>query len=116
MSIIDVVVTTVTALATAGIAMADFARAEVVLANSSEVGVPPSWLPFLGSVKLLGALGLGAGLAGLEPVGVLAAAGLTAFFVGAVVTHVRAGVLHNLAFPVGYLALSAASLVFAVRR
>jgi hypothetical protein len=105
-----VVVTVLTVLATASIAVADFLRADFVLANSAEVGVPPSGLPFLGLLKLLGAIGLSAGLAGFEPLGVLAAAGLTVFFAGAVTAHVRAAVFHNIAFPLGYLALSAGSL------
>jgi hypothetical protein len=33
------------------------------------------------------------------------------FFIGAVITHLRAGVLYNIAFPGGYLVMSAASLV-----
>jgi hypothetical protein len=113
---IYVVVTILTVVATAGIAVADFLRADFVLANSAEVGVPGTWLPILGLLKLLGGIGLCAGLAGFEPVGVLAAAGLTAFFLGAVTAHVRARVFHNIAFPLGYLALSAASLALVATR
>jgi uncharacterized membrane protein YdbT with pleckstrin-like domain len=43
-----------------------------------------------------------------------AAAGLVLFFVGAVLTHLRAGVLYNIAFPGASLCLSAASLALLV--
>jgi hypothetical protein len=48
--------------------------------------------------------------------GIAAAAGLALFFVGAVVTHLRAHVLYNIAFPGAYLCLSAASLALMVIR
>jgi hypothetical protein len=38
------------------------------------------------------------------------------FFVGAVVTHLRAHVLHNIAFPGAYLCPSAATLALMVGR
>lgn len=108
-----IVVTLLTAVVTAAIAVADYIPAQFVLANSARVGVPRSWLPMLGTLKLAGALGLVAGLFGLRILGVAAAAGLVLFFIGAVVTHVRARVLSNIAFPGGYLLLSAASLALA---
>lgn len=110
MSIAYLVVTLITVVVTAGIAVADYIPAGFVLANSAEVGVPSSWLPMLGTLKLAGAVGLVAGLL-LPAVGIAAAVGLVLFFVGAVITHIRAGVLYNIAFPGGYLVLSAASLV-----
>ena len=100
----------VTAVMTIGIAIADFIPAQFVLANSAQVGVPRPWLPLLGGLKLAGGLGLVIGLA-VPLVGVAAAAGLVMFFIGAVVTHVRAGVLYNIGFPAAYLLLSTASLV-----
>ena len=112
-SAFDIAVTIVTAAATGGVAIADFARADFVLANSAEVRVRQSWLPALGALKLLGAIGICVGLAGIAPIGVMAATGLTLFFAGAVVAHVRVGVYHNIAFPLGYLVLSVASLVVA---
>lgn len=109
------VITTVTAiLANAGIAVADLVKARFVLANSAEVGVPQSWLPWLAALKAAGAAGLLLGLMGVPFIGVAAAAGLVLFFIGAVVAHIRARVYHNIAFPGGYLALAAASLVLAV--
>lgn len=101
---------TITAVITIAIAIADFIPAQFVLANSAQVGVPRSWLPLLGGLKLAGGAGLILGLAGVPLIGVAAAAGLVAFFIGAVVTHLRAGVLYNIGFPALYLLLSMASL------
>lgn len=107
---IYLVTVVVTAVATVAIAVPDFIPAQFVLANSARVGVPRSWLPLLGGLKLAGGAGLLAGLAGFPELGIAAAAGLVAYFVGAVVTHVRAGALSNIGFPAAYLLLSAASL------
>lgn len=99
-----------TAAITIAIAIADFVPARFVLANSAQVGVPRSWLPMLGVLKLAGGVGLLAGLAGVRVLGVAAAAGLVAFFIGAIVTHIRAKVFYNIGFPGLYLLASAASL------
>jgi DoxX-like family len=104
------VVALTTAVVTAGIAVPDFIPAGFVLANSAAVGVPRSWLPALGVVKLAGALGLILGLLGLRALGIAAAAGLVLYFVAAVVAHVSAHVFYNIAFPGAYLCLSAATL------
>jgi hypothetical protein len=106
-----VVVTVITAIVTAAVAIPDFIPAGFVLANSAKVHVPRSWLPMLGALKVAGAIGLLVGVVGLPAVGIAAAAGLVLFFIGALIAHVRARVLYNIAFPGAYLALSAASLV-----
>lgn len=111
-----VAITLFTATITAAIAVADLVPAGFVLANSAQVGVPRTWLPALGAVKLAGAGGLVVGLLGLRALGIAAAAGLVLFFVGAVVTHVRARVLYNIAFPGAFLCLSAASLALMIVR
>ncbi|GAA2484737.1 DoxX family protein [Streptomyces gobitricini] len=109
-----VVVTVITLVANAGIAVADFSKARFVLANSAEVDVPVSWLPWLAGLKAAGAAGLLLGLLGFRSVGVAAAAGLVLFFVGAVVAHIRARVYRNIAGPGAFLGFAAASLVLAV--
>ncbi|XVS63428.1 DoxX family protein [Actinosynnema sp. CA-299493] len=114
MSTAHVVVTAITILANAGIAVADLARADFVLANSAAVGVPPSWVPVLGLLKGAGAVGLLLGLLGVPVVGTAAAIGLVAFFVGAVVAHARAGVWRTIAAPGAYLVLPVACLVLQV--
>ena len=108
------VITLITAIITGGIAIADFIPARFVLANSAEVGVPRSWIPVLGVAKLAGAAGLLAGLVGLPALAIAAAAGLALYFVGAVATHLRAHVLHNIAFPGAFLCLSAASVALLI--
>ena len=116
MPTVDVLVPVVTALANAGIAAADVARARFVLENSAEVGVPRSWLPRLAALKAAGAAGLLLGAWGVPALGTAAAAGLVAFYGGAVAAHVRARVLHDIAFPGAFLALAVASLVLAATR
>ena len=82
-----------------------------MLANSAKVHVPRSLPQLLGAVKLAGAFGLLVGLVGMPAIGITAATGLVLFFIGALIAHVRARVLYNIAFPGAYLVLSAASLV-----
>jgi hypothetical protein len=65
----------------------------------------------LGTLKLAGAAGLLVGLVGPPAIGIAAATGLVLYFIGAVIAHLRARVLYNIAFPDAYLGLSAASLL-----
>ncbi|MPZ53461.1 MAG: DoxX family protein [Acidimicrobiia bacterium] len=109
-----ITVTAITAIITAGIALAGFARASFVAGNMDEVGAPRSWMPKLATLKLAGAIGLIGGLVGFRPLGIAAALGLVLFFIGAVTAHLRAHVLYNIAFPGAYLALSTASLALAI--
>jgi len=115
MNYLYTVVAGLTILANAGAAAGDFAKAGFVLKTADEVGVAHSWVPLLGAMKALAVLGLALGLLGVPLVGTAAAAGLAAFFVGAIVFHVRARVFHNIAAPVFYLALAAASLALSVQ-
>ncbi|WP_410654511.1 DoxX family protein [Amycolatopsis sp. lyj-112] len=111
MSSAYVTVAIATIVINAGIAAADFARVPFVLKNSAEVDVPQSWIPPLASLKAAGAAGLLIGLLWVPLLGTAAAIGLVLFYVGAVVTHVRARVLYNIYFPVTFLALAAATLI-----
>lgn len=110
------IITVATIAANAAIAVADLARAEFVLANSDGVGVPRSWVPWLGALKAAGAAGLLLGLLGFRLIGIAAGVGLVLFFVGAVAVHVRAGVDRSMAFPAGFLGLAVASAVLAAAR
>ncbi|MER8269092.1 DoxX family protein [Streptomyces griseus] len=112
MTTVLLIATLLCAVANASDAVANYVRAPFVLANSAEVRVPPRALPYLATLKLAGAAGLVVGLLGVHLLGLAAAVGLTAFFVGAVVVHVRTRVLHNIAFPGVYLLLAVASTVF----
>ena len=104
-----VIVTVVTVALNAIESVANFMKADWVKANSDAVGVPDSGLPFLGFVKGAAAVGLAVGLF-WRPLGIAAAVGLVAFFVCAMVLHVRARVFHNIAGPLLFLGLSVATL------
>jgi DoxX-like family len=82
-------VTGLTAAVTMQAAVADFVRSEWVVSNMDKYGVPRSWLVPLGAVKAAGAAGLLIGI-GVPLIGIAAAVGLVLFFIGAVVTVVRA--------------------------
>jgi hypothetical protein len=115
MVIAHIGVTVVAILANAFAAAADVTRARFVLDNSASVGVPLSWLTPLGLLKAAGAAGLLLGLLGVPAIGTAAATGLVLFFVGALVTHLRAGD-HSaaLAFPASFLLLAVAALASSV--
>lgn len=85
-------------------------RAQFVMHNSAAVGLAPKWVPYLAALEGAGVAGLVLGLAGVPLLGLAAAAGLVAFFLGAVTAHVRAGVLYNIAFPLVFLALAVAAV------
>ncbi|WP_024804007.1 DoxX family protein [Nocardia sp. BMG51109] len=85
-------------------------RARIVMQNSAEVGVPPQWIPYLALLEGAGVAGLILGLLGVPLLGAAAAVGLTLFFVGATLAHVRARVFHNIAFPAAFLLLAVASV------
>ncbi|WP_245607269.1 DoxX family protein [Pseudonocardia spinosispora] len=65
-------------------------RLKPILPAMARAGVPASWLPVIGALKLAGAVGLLVGLLWLPWVGVAAAVGLVLYFVCAVHTHLLA--------------------------
>jgi hypothetical protein len=109
MSAVLAVTTVLCVLANVLVVVADYTKATFVLANSAEVGLKPTAVPYLATLKLAGAAGLVTGLAGVPWLGLAAGAGLTLFFVGAVTAHLHARVLHNIAFPGLYLLLAIAA-------
>ena len=82
-------VTLATAAANIFSATCDFVRYKQVSIAMAKAGVPESWMTTLGILKAAGALGLLVGI-GVPPIGTAAAAGLVLFFIGAIVTHLRA--------------------------
>jgi hypothetical protein len=104
-----IVVTLLAAAANIFSATLDFVRYKQILINMARVGVPESWITMLGILKAAGALGLLIGI-GVPLIGTLAAAGLTLFFVGAIITHLRA---HDYSFglAVVFLLLAMAALI-----
>jgi hypothetical protein len=104
-----VVVTVIAAGANVYAAAHDFLRPGWLLANMTRLGVPQSWLSGLGGLKAAGGFGLLIGI-GLPLIGIAAAAGLVLFFVGAIVTALRARWYGHLPYPLAWLVLAVASL------
>jgi hypothetical protein len=109
-----IIVTVLAAGATIYAAMNDFTRPKWLFDNMSKLGVPESSLPILGVLKAAGALGLLIGIV-VPAISIAAAVGLTLFFIGAVITHLRAHYysLGN-GVPAMFLVLVVAALVLAV--
>jgi hypothetical protein len=84
-----IVVTLLAAAANTFSAALDFIRYKQILTNMARVGVSESWITMLGTLKAAGALGLLIGIR-VPLIGIAAAVGLVLFFVGAIVTHLRA--------------------------
>ncbi|MGA9463199.1 MAG: DoxX family protein [Terracidiphilus sp.] len=89
----------------------DFTRPDWLLANMKRLEVGERWLPTLGILKLLGGLGLLAGIL-VPQIGLAAAGGLSLYFVAAMITVLRARWYANLPFPLTWLALAVGSFVF----
>ena len=102
------VVTFITVAANVFSAVCDFVRYKQVAIAMERAGVPQSWMTTLGVLKAAGALGLLVGLR-VPLIGTAAATGLILFFVGAIITHLRA---HDYSFGLAtvFLLLAVASL------
>lgn len=74
-----------------------------VVDNLADYGVPRSWWVWLGSAKAIGAAGLVIGL-WIQPIGIAAAIGLTVYFLGALLTVLRARAFTHVPYPLLYLA------------
>jgi hypothetical protein len=72
--------------------------------------VPRSWVPVLGLCLAAGSLGLLAGFA-VPLLGVLAAAGLVLYFVGALIAHLRVGSRDLVGWAIFFLTSVAALVV-----
>jgi DoxX-like family len=105
-----VIVTVLAAGANIYAATNDFTRVKWVLVNMTKLGVPHSWLFSLGVLKAAGALGLLVGI-GVPQIGVAASVGLILFFVGAIVTAMRAHWYAHVPYPAAWLLLAVGSLV-----
>jgi DoxX-like family len=85
-------------------------RQEPFVTGYVRVGVPEEKLDYLAIILLAGAAGLILGLV-WAPIGVAAAAGVVAYFIIAVVFHIRADDARNLPTPLALEAIAAAALV-----
>lgn len=86
---------------------------EKVVGGIVGLGVPAAWIPRLALLELAAGAGLAAGIA-YRPLGVAAAAGVVAYFVGALAAHLRAGDVKGTPMPGALLVGGAAALVLAV--
>src|SRR5262245_28686381 len=103
------VVVTILAAAWVGYSAASLLlRGKQIVKFLTDYGVPDSWWPWLGTAKAAGATGLVVGLF-VPVIGVMAEIGLVVYFIGAVVTVVRARWYSHIPFPVMYLAPVVAS-------
>jgi len=90
-------------------AVSVFRHAKWVVQHLADYGVPRSWWPWLGTAKAAGAAGLLVGV--LVPViGVMAGIGLVLYFIGAVITVVRARSYSHIPYPLLYMAPVVGSL------
>jgi hypothetical protein len=102
-------VTLLTAAVNLFSATLDFIRFKQVLINMAKAGVSESWITTLGLLKAAGAVGLLIGI-GVPLIGIAAATGLVIFFVGAIITHVRAGD-YSFGLAIVFLLLAVAALI-----
>jgi hypothetical protein len=97
------VIVTILAAAWVGFsAVSIFIRAKWVVEPLAEYGVPRAWWPWLGTAKAAGAAGLVVGLF-VPAIGIAAGIGLVVYFIGAVITVIRARSYRHIPFPLLYL-------------
>ncbi len=77
------------------------------------VGIPLNYLPLLAACEFAGALGMVIGI-WWPPLGVAAGIGLVLYFVGAIVSHLRAGDVKGLGPAAFMLVLSAGALAMRI--
>jgi len=112
MFLIYLIVTALAAAANLFSAGCDFVRYKKVSIAMAKAGVPESWMTRLGVLKTAGALGLLVGI-GLPLIGTAAAIGLTLFFIGAIITHLR-GHDYSLGPAIFFLLLAVGALALRV--
>ncbi|WP_329406036.1 DoxX family protein [Streptomyces sp. NBC_00704] len=91
-------------------ARGDIVRDPKITEGLKAVGVPDNWFVPLALVKIAGGLGLLVGIA-YRPLGIAAAIGVVLYFLGAVITHVRAGDKKGIATPAVIMLVSVAPLL-----
>lgn len=77
-------------IASVGSGIGKLAKVPQVMASMASVGVAPRQIPVLAALEIAGAAGLLAGVWS-KPLGILSAACLALYFLGAVVGHLRKG-------------------------
>ncbi|MDA1362373.1 DoxX family protein [Glycomyces luteolus] len=113
MTIAYIIVTIVASLWVGFSAYSIFAKASYVVDPLRHYGVPESWWFRLGLAKAAGALGLLVGLF-VPFIGIAAGVGLVLYFLGALVTVLRARSYETVVAPLMYLVPAAAALVLGI--
>jgi len=83
------IVAIVLSLALVGSGFAKLSRQPRIIESLTGLGVPLSWLPLLALAEIAGAIGLIIGL-WVPALGIAAGVGVVLYFVGALITHLRA--------------------------
>jgi hypothetical protein len=112
MTVAYTIVTIVAALWIGFSAYSIFAKASYVVDPLAQYGVPQSWWNWLGAAKAAGSLGLLVGLF-VPVIGIAAGIGLVLYFIGALITVLRARSYKMVVAPLMYLTPAAAALVLA---
>ena len=112
MFVVTVIVSVLLALAAIGSAIGKLTKQPKVVEMLTGLGVPLGWFPRLAAAELAGGVGLLVGLA-VAGIGIAAAIGLIAYFVGAVATHVRAK-NKQIAPPAALAVLAIVALIFRI--
>lgn len=94
-------------------ARGDIARDPKITEQLKAIGVRDNWFLPLGLIKIAGALGLLVGIA-YRPLGIAAAIGVVLYFLGAVITHLRAGDKKGVGTPAFIMLISVAPLVLGI--
>jgi len=106
MSIVLVIVAALLGIAAIGSAVQKLRRDPMVVNIMHSVGVTDRQIPILAVLEIAGAVGLIVGI-WVQLIGVAAAVGLTLYFAGAVVAHLRARTPAKEAAPAGIMAILA---------
>ncbi|WP_432034522.1 DoxX family protein [Streptomyces antibioticus] len=113
MSIAYIAVASLIALVLLASGRAKLVKDEKITEGMHKIGVPDSWFPRLSALEIAAALGLVAGIF-YRPLGVAAGIGMVAYFVGAVLTHLRAKDTAGVPLPATLLVAGAAALALGV--
>ncbi|MET7656098.1 MULTISPECIES: DoxX family protein [unclassified Streptomyces] len=92
---------------------AKLVRDEKITEGMHKIGVPDSWFPRLSALEIVGALGLIVGIF-YRPLGIAASVGIIGYFIGAIITHLRAKDTKGLPMPTVLMVVAAAPLLFGI--
>lgn len=107
-----VIVAVLTALISIGSGVAKLRRIPQIMEAMRKCEVPDNWLPILAVLEIAGGVGLLIGI-GWLPLGMAAGFGLTIYFIGAMIAHVRVGDFKGITNPLLPLLLAITSTVTA---